>query len=439
MKTESQKRTSFKSLPISPEKKLAIYSYLDYSYSIKNIPSLTSILYKGENYLVVVRQVPVSSIKPSPSKYKALKELKDFLGTKGNAELSSWDSNLTPSKVKRSMKIMMENNSSYYERMLFRFQDQNVNQLKRIRSNAGTYTDIFNEVKYDWSNTASGRKSQTRKDNQYTREKRKRIFGDVYSNMVGGVHTESGLYLRAYKEKLTKILDLNKKPMTSERHVGLELEFMMPYANKQAIKEKLLASPFANLLCLGRDGSVSSSDKYEGAELKICTPLSQLTDVVSFVSSVLAVNGCSVDKSCGFHVHLDARNDNAKTMFTNLLDQQASLFALVPSSRRNNTYCRPTTKKDYLKGSRYKSINSTAYNKFKTLEVRLHGGTIDPNKIIYWTLLLSSIAYNETKITKSRTVTTMLKKLNLGDSMKSFFIERAATFSKHGSVVAAND
>lgn len=423
-----------KCLTLSPSLKTSISSYLN----VDDVISMTPVRYKNETYLIVTRkEKDIYSNKPNPKRYMELKALKEFISN-GKQDLKNWDSSLDPKYLKKCMEGFITPQKERTLRNVYQFNNLEVSSLSRIRSNVGTYSDILSEIKSNWHYSDSGNKADKRQSARKLNTRSKRLFGDTYSSMVGGVHTESGLYLKAYKEKMTKILDFNKKPMTPERHIGLELEFCLPRINKEIIKEALVSSPYANMLCLTRDGSVTSNDKYEPAELKICSPLSQLPDVVSYVCKVLNLHSCIVDTTCGLHVHLDARKDDVRAMFDKLLDQQSSLFALVPKSRRNNQYCRPTTKKDFRKGSRYKSINSTAYGKFQTLEVRLHGGTIDPNKIINWTLLLASIAYNEQKITKSRSIVALLKKLTLGESMTSYILERAAKFDTHGDIVASD-
>jgi hypothetical protein len=425
----SPKRKTLKVLPIPTaliptiKAKILDSTYLDDN---EKITAITHVAFKGESYILAVRERKKA---PNFDKYKELARLKTFLGTKGSESLESWNSSLSPRTVKFAMKQAIAS-STTTRHALFRADNKGLTGFRRVRSEIQGMSDTLEYLRSDWTSTVSGRKAAKRVDGKYTRTNRKRIFGDVYSTMVGGVHTESGLYLKAYKEKMTRILDTNKKPMTQERHVGIEMEFLLPHVNKAAVKESLMASPYAKMLCLTRDGSVTSNSTYDPAELKICAPQAQIANAVSFVSMVLAANNCAVDKSCGLHVHLDARNDDARSMFDKLLGHQATLFALVPASRRDNQYCRRTTKKDYCRGSRYKSINSTAYNKFKTLEVRLHGGTIDPNKIINWVSLLTTIAYNPVEITKSRTVTNSLKKLNLPAAMVGYFLEREQKFLK---------
>jgi hypothetical protein len=426
-----------KIIPIKSEVKPLILSQVSSIFSASPVISLSNVSYKGQDYLMVVKEED-QSLKPKVKLYKELKKLKEFLG-RGNKDLENFSTSLCPRYIKRQMIRALGECRKAEVRSLYRFDDKNPHRIQRLRSNVSSHKAMLYEIKNDWQYSAEGRKAERREDARKVYTKRKRIFGEVIAEMSAGVHLESGVFLKAHKEKITKILDFNKKPMTAERHVGLELEFMLPYKVKADVKAALVHSPYANMLCLGRDGSVTSNADWYGAELKICAPVSQVNDVVQYVAKVLAQYKCQVDKSCGFHVHLDARNDDAKLMFDKLLDQQSSLFALVPSSRRDNEYCRHTAKKDFRRGSRYKSINSTSLSKFQTLEVRLHGGTIDAKKITSWVNLLTAIAYGSTDITRSRSVKTMLAKLPLDESTKSYLSNRAALFASHGSVVRTND
>jgi hypothetical protein len=417
-----------KSMPLSLKQRAMQY-VADYNgSSIEEFKSVLPIQYKGVNYVMVSREV---KDKINTTQYAELMKLKQYVGVKGIPVLENFSSSLSPYSIKRAMKRQLANSTLYKSRSLI---EVNGDKFSMLFSTSDDMSSIGDRIKREWAYSPAGKKAEKRYTQKNTYKRNKRLFGDVHSQMSGLVHQEGGLYLRAYTEKMTRILDTNKTPMTTERHLGIELEFLMPKDNKVNIKAALLASPFANMLTLTRDGSVTSNSTIDGAELKICAPISKMIACVSEVTKILAVNGCSVDKSCGLHVHLDARNDDVRAMFDKLLDQQSTLFALVPSSRRDNQYCRPTARKDFCKGSRYKTINSLSFRKYKTLEVRLHGGTIDPNKIINWITLLTTIAYNTQEITQSRSVKTLLAKLPFGEPLKEWYLERAVKFGKHGSV-----
>jgi hypothetical protein len=413
--------------------------------------------FKGELYYLATLKTVNDDKEECLKKFKAFQKVYDFTSSLSKEERSLITGTLTNriggEYVRSAQKTALQKALRIKEnRVLFTVKDQMHWTDKGLESNGkkkasflASELDEMSEVKRHiinhWSSTPSGEKAERRSRSKTPRSRRKFIFGNIESLMVGGVHTESGIYLRAYQEKMNQILRTSKKPMTSERHFGIELEFMLPRENSTALENAFRESPFKNYLALGTDGSVTSNDEVKGSELRICVPHGQANECVEFVSKTLNKFGCKVDKSCGLHVHLDARNDSAKDMFDRLLLQQKALFGLVPASRRNNQYCGYTSSKDWRGNCRYKAINSLAYSRYKTIEVRLHSGTIDSEKILNWAWLLSAIAYNTEKVSRSRTVETMLEKheSRISYSMKTFFLARAEKFANAGAVAGSGE
>lgn len=157
------------------------------------------------------------------------------------------------------------------------------------------------------------------------------------------------------------------------------------------------------------DASVhpSSQQSAEWAPLEIVSP--KLLGATGFqrMKTVLeswAEVGAKVNKSCGFHVHLDAyswRSDSIiRLMKVWAKIEQPILYALVPVSRRNQNFCRQITPDWILNcanmfrrtarpsiGSRYYSLNLAALARHGTIEVRLHGGTSEFMKAASWVLM----------------------------------------------------
>jgi len=401
--------------------------------SLDHVMHLT---YKGEKYTSVIRTTKTVNT-DSLKQVSPLLKLSDFLGTLPKDGLNFFSSKLTKSQVRRNLNAIFENyNDTDSQRILLKGETSlDIHVLSRNVERKRVLGYIREDFKY----TDAGRKSKQRESSRVIDTENHRIFGDVYAKKSAGVYIESGRFLVAHVRKLNQILETSKNPMTKERHLGIELEFLMPKDKRIEIENTLRNSPYKNYFSLGRDGSVNSSDEYLGAELRICVPASQYHEVILFVSQTLIGNGCKVDKSCGLHVHLDSRFDDPKKIFENLLDQQAAIFDLVPKSRRDNQYCRYTKKGDYLRGERYKSINSCAYNKYKTIEVRLHGGTIEAEKINNWILLLTTIGYSTADVTRSSKVKTMITKFDFSESLKAFFLAREEKFASHGSVSGSGE
>lgn len=138
------------------------------------------------------------------------------------------------------------------------------------------------------------------------------------------------------------------------------------------------------------DGSLRrSNDKQIPIELVLTFehgdyyPLLKLTEALK--------GNASVNASCGLHVHFDQRGKSYNDVIT-LADKLAqvvpALKMMLPVSRRKNDYCRYNHNVD----NRYSFINSRAFSKFKTLEVRGHSGTVDYYKIVTWVKIIKILA-----------------------------------------------
>ena len=135
---------------------------------------------------------------------------------------------------------------------------------------------------------------------------------------------------------------------------------------------------------------------------------------IEVVCRVLAECGAKVDKTCGLHVHHDARDftlNGLKNVAKLWLKLEGAMGKLVaPSRRAGNMYLKPnSTNKaakveainkansvsDLLHGfqssDRYYAFNLMSYLRHGTAEVRLHGGTIEAEKIINWVTLTQNM------------------------------------------------
>lgn len=170
-----------------------------------------------------------------------------------------------------------------------------------------------------------------------------------------------------------------------------------------------------------------------GHELAIVARKSKIAEIVRKACEVLKKEGAEINDTCGLHVHLDARRKDEKRMFANLVKSQKLLYSMVPRSRYRSNYCKPGTSKvmeDY--GQRYYGINPLSYNEHKTIEVRIHSGTINAKKINNWIELLSKIAYSKS-IPEVNKLTDLTEKVKLSDSLVTYIKDRVEKFSsEHG-------
>lgn len=145
--------------------------------------------------------------------------------------------------------------------------------------------------------------------------------------------------------------------------------------------------------------------------------------------SVLRELGAKVNKTCGLHVHLDMRHVNNNRELSrigrNFKCSLPILRRMVPSSRQHNTYCRLDMSR--LRGDRYYAVNLTAYRRHRTIEIRLHSGTTDFNKIKNWIEILK-VVQNSHITSKITTLQKFYDKTNLPDELIQYLEQRVNKF-----------
>jgi hypothetical protein len=141
---------------------------------------------------------------------------------------------------------------------------------------------------------------------------------------------------------------------------------------------------------------------------------------VEKVCKALTLIGAKVDKKCGLHVHVDARDMSRKEIasVTAAYGRWEKMFdAIVPESRRGNAnrYCRSVSEFmrvarqgkskvvtdviemferpwDYdANDMRYHKVNLCAYGRHGTIEFRQHSGTTEADKVLNWVVLMLSL------------------------------------------------
>lgn len=131
---------------------------------------------------------------------------------------------------------------------------------------------------------------------------------------------------------------------------------------------------------------------------------------IAKVCQALNAVGCKVNRSCGLHIHLDARDLKRREIMAFLVHYarfEKFFDSILPESRRdnNNSFCYSmcrlldTRYQSMLKTEtpvnvyrvvgfdRYQKVNMEAYVKYGSIEVRHHSGTIEADKIINWVVL----------------------------------------------------
>lgn len=161
-------------------------------------------------------------------------------------------------------------------------------------------------------------------------------------------------------------------------YVGVELECFHPSTFYKV-------THVARYVC--RDGSLPAN----GGEIKLCSQEKKIENDAADVAQRAALVGNKTNKKCGFHIHLSLpawrRQDsltvtNGMTNLANLfIKLQDQIFELMPPSRRDNMYCRKIN--NYHNLTNHYSWASLS-SKYDTLEIRVHGATLNPWKVKGW-------------------------------------------------------
>lgn len=180
------------------------------------------------------------------------------------------------------------------------------------------------------------------------------------------------------------------------------------------------------------DGSLSG-DGMIGVEVTILLntdngwqPLERALDVLKNQFNA------EVNKTCGLHVHFDFRKAGREAALEagkRLGMALPALSLIVPESRRSNSYCKLSVSK--FSGCRYHAVNLTAFNKHGSLEVRLHGGTLEARKIERWVTLLRKIMATARPARASSVVDLqgLMDAYHLDDAMCAYLDERWQKFN----------
>ena len=225
--------------------------------------------------------------------------------------------------------------------------------------------------------------------------------------LQAGCHVTPGEILSFKRAKGKPPITTAKAPTTHDNYVGIEIEFVCKL-NAQSLGLKLMVSDLSQWCNLKTDGSVrdESGTGYFPHELALCIPENKMEEVIDGVCKVLNEAGARVNKTCGFHVHLDMRQRNRDVCFSNLVSSQSIMYAMQPAPRRDSRFCKKTVSKTFTTAvrepggdgnTRYVGINPHSFEKYNTIEIRIHTGTTNANKIKNWVNLLVGIA-NSTKV-----------------------------------------
>lgn len=177
----------------------------------------------------------------------------------------------------------------------------------------------------------------------------------------------------------------------SINYIGVELEFN----TKGSYYTDDIAGALKNA-GLGRFVHVGT-DPSCGFEVRCLLHETNWLEPLTSILKVLTDMGFTADARCGTHVHLDMRNRDIIRVYKNMFFTQTFLRKFLTKERKRNRYCLRNTKDVYdpQEKVRYMGINTQSYQKHRTIEVRMHHGTLDIEELAPWiNLLLKVVNFN---------------------------------------------
>jgi len=246
-------------------------------------------------------------------------------------------------------------------------------------------------------------------------------------------------------------------PRTFDKQFGVELECYN--VSSSTLRTKLTA---AGINCdsgyrstnnrgywkITTDSSIRGTSTFE-----LVSPILQGEAGLNELMKVCKVlNDCraKVNRSCGTHVHINARNftvEQWKRLYINYARLESVIDGWMPASRRRNTnsYCKGFTDianfenkinqatnlneiARVMNNDRYWKVNPKSYSVHNTCEFRQHAGTTNYVKLAGWIRFLSNLVdYSENHTVNERTL----------DSLKAFNSTEIVDYLKYRTLELA--
>jgi hypothetical protein len=200
------------------------------------------------------------------------------------------------------------------------------------------------------------------------------------------------------------------------------------------------------------DASVSG----QGGACEIVSPVlngANGHEQISKVCAALTAAGATINRTCGLHVHVDARG-LGRVALANMARYyyhfETAIDGIMPRSRRgnNNTYCVSLSGysfgTDYendeavlrrANGSRFMKLNLQSHSRHGTVEFRHHAGTVEAHKISHWVRLCIGMVDRATATEWNAGqlngcgLANLLNDVTSDDATYSYFMVRQASFA----------
>lgn len=237
---------------------------------------------------------------------------------------------------------------------------------------------------------------QAHRKNATTLRKETRTFDGAKYTRIGGI-METANSINGLAKMLTTNDPMKTKTprAVNKNYLGIELEFNDTNPNGYGLREiaaKLKEQGLARYVHVGTDISCGFEVRVLLEEDGFEAPLKKIMDT-------LVSMGFTAEHNCGTHVHLDMRSRNVKQVYSNMVKTQGFLRKFLTPARKKNKYCKPNKTLSFdeqveiqrHRDDRYYGINAQSYERHRTLEVRMHQGTLDSNVLIPYIKLLTKV------------------------------------------------
>lgn len=321
------------------------------------------------------------------------------------------------------------------------------NQFKLVGIHTPTKIETEWTIKKDLSKEKLDKKSYLNKLVMKVQEKRKSLkkqmivskaFEGATYHTVGGVFEAGGTINPLGQFLTTNNPMAPKKPRhKNKNYIGIELEFNQLAGVSQAtIAKKLKDAGLARYVDVTTDGSC-------GWEVRVLLLEEEFEPILCKILDVLNGMGFQTDDRCGTHVHFDMRNRDVKVVYSNLFKTQKFLRKFITRHRKYNTFCKinkaETFDKQLSLGDRYHSINVEAYNRHRTIEVRMHQGTLKATELVPWiNFLLRVMNYTGPVQKPVNTLKQAKKQFDIDEKLEQNLEERIFTLFSRPKVAAAD-
>ena len=254
-------------------------------------------------------------------------------------------------------------------------------------------------------------------------------------------YLEPNTFVKLAHRRVRTKMQSAKQPSGTDRYIGVEIE-LSAKENREQVCDALFEAGVGKYIHVKHDGSITVSTEYPHEhEITVLVKESEYRDIINKICKCLnEVLHCKVDKSCGLHVHLDMRHRDPAIPYSNLVTMQNYLYAMCPANRKNSKYSIPMKSKTWkISSNHYDGISSNAYQKYKTIELRMHGGTIQAKKINSWIALLTGIVNAPLITSTPKTIKEAGSLLNLSSDVVTYVEGRIAKFADQHKKLKKNE